>query len=69
MIEKMPKKKKLPGITLWLLIIGGLNWGLTALGINLVKILANAITLNWLAIVVYIVVAISAIYQIILKIK
>lgn len=58
----MEAMKMLDQLTLLLVIIGGLNWGLTAFGYNLVEMLVGAFPpVNT---VVYVLVAVSAIYQI-----
>ncbi len=51
----------LPGqIALWLAIIGAINWGLTALGFNLVDaITGNAV---WLENLIYIIVGLAGLY-------
>ncbi|MBI2673965.1 MAG: DUF378 domain-containing protein [Candidatus Zambryskibacteria bacterium] len=46
-------------ITFVLLIIGGLNWGLEAVGYGI----GNYIP-DWLALVIYVLVALSAIYEV-----
>lgn len=53
--------KALNLITLLLVIIGGLNWGLEALGANLVEALFGAGTAA--ANTVYMIVAVSAVWQ------
>ncbi|MCR4281120.1 MAG: DUF378 domain-containing protein [Candidatus Kaiserbacteria bacterium] len=52
--------KKLHGVAFILLVVGGLNWGLTALGFNVVNMLLG----SWPAVetIVYLLVGISAIY-------
>ncbi len=50
--------KSLHTISFILLIIGGLNWGLVAFGINLVDKLGSSI-----AMIVYVLVGLSAIYE------
>ena len=54
------KLNLLDTIALILVIIGGLNWGLTAFGFNLVEIIFG--TISWLVSIVYILVGLSAIY-------
>lgn len=51
---------KLHGVAFILLVIGGLNWGLDALGFNLVNILLG----SWPVVekIVYLLVGVSAIY-------
>ena len=66
---QMAKKNKLKLLTLWLVIIGGLNWGGTALGFNVVDLIANAINLVWVGTGVYALVGLSAIYQVYLQLK
>ena len=55
--------KSLHGVAFILLIVGGLNWGLTALGYNLVTMLLG----SWpmLVNVVYLLVAASAVYEVV----
>ncbi|KKW19892.1 MAG: hypothetical protein UY63_C0005G0075 [Parcubacteria group bacterium GW2011_GWA2_51_10] len=55
--------KGLHMVTFTLLVIGGLNWGLSALGWNVVEMLLG----NWPAVVsiVYILVGLSAIYEVV----
>lgn len=48
-------------ISLILLIVGGLNWGLYAFGFNLVEMIFNT---GLLAKIVYILVGLAAIYEI-----
>tara|TARA_B100000949_G_C14214211_1_gene421605 strand:- start:184 stop:393 length:210 start_codon:yes stop_codon:yes gene_type:complete len=48
-----------------LLVIGGLNWGLAIVEINLVEIIANAITLPIIGTIIYALVGISAIISVI----
>lgn len=49
-------------ITFGLLVVGGLNWGLTAFGYNLVeKIFGSGSALEML---VYVLVAVSALYEV-----
>lgn len=47
-------------IALWLAVIGAINWGLTALGFNLVDILTG--NLEWLANFVYLLVGLAGLY-------
>lgn len=47
-------------VTFVLLVIGGLNWGLTALGWNLVEMILGT---GSLAMVVYLLVGLSALHQ------
>ena len=63
----MAKLAPIDMLAIALVIIGGLNWGLYALGYNLVSIL-----LGWMPIlekVVYVVVALAAIYLAVLTPK
>tara|TARA_B100000749_G_C18415445_1_gene461070 strand:- start:883 stop:1092 length:210 start_codon:yes stop_codon:yes gene_type:complete len=48
-----------------LLVIGGLNWGFAIVEINLVEIIANAITLPIIGTIIYALVGISAIISVI----
>ena len=48
-----------------LLVIGGINWGLAIVEINLVEIIANAITLPIIGTIIYALVGISAIISVI----
>jgi len=54
------KLNALDVITLILVIIGGLNWGLVALGYNLVESIFGAA--GWLVSTIYLLVGLSAIY-------
>ena len=54
------KMKALDMVALVLLVVGGLNWGLVALGYNLVEIIFGS--MPWLVSTVYVLVAVSAIY-------
>ena len=58
----MAQKNPLDWIALVLVIVGGLNWGLFAFNLNLVNIIFGAVPI--LEQIVYILVAISAIYMI-----
>ncbi|MCR3884775.1 MAG: DUF378 domain-containing protein [Methanothrix sp.] len=63
----LPKLAPIDMLAIVLVIIGGLNWGLYAFGFNLVSIL-----LGWMPIletVVYVVVALAAIYLAVLTPK
>ncbi|OHA93586.1 MAG: hypothetical protein A3H52_02295 [Candidatus Zambryskibacteria bacterium RIFCSPLOWO2_02_FULL_39_26] len=51
--------KSLHTITFILLIIGGLNWGLDALGYNVVDMLGSQI-----AVIVYLLVGLAALYEV-----
>ena len=54
----MPEKKDmLQEVAMWLVIIGALNWGLSALNLNIVQILLPAFA-NW----VYLVIGASALF-------
>lgn len=63
----MAKKKRmniLDWITLWLLTIGGINWGLVGLfNFDLVQLISFGV--SWLPKVIYSVVGLSAVYVII----
>ena len=48
-----------------LLVIGGLNWGFAIVELNLVEIIANAITLPIIGTIIYALVGISAIISVI----
>lgn len=48
-------------IAFWLVIVGGINWGLGLFDVNLVSLLAEQ-TGAWLSTVVYSLVGVSAIY-------
>ncbi|MDD4251284.1 MAG: DUF378 domain-containing protein [Candidatus ainarchaeum sp.] len=58
----MDSMKIIDTITLLLIIIGGINWGLSAFGYNLVNMLVGAFPP--VDMVVYVLVAVSALYQI-----
>ena len=59
----MIKKTFLDWITLVLVIIGGLNWGLIGLfNLNLVSLIYGSV--SWLMNLIYIVVGLSALYMI-----
>jgi len=60
-----PIPKPLGKIAQILLVIGGLNWGLAIVEINLVEIIANAITLPIIGTIIYALVGISAIISVI----
>ena len=60
-----PIPKSLGKIAQILLVIGGLNWGLAIVEINLVEIIANAITLPIIGSIIYALVGISAIISVI----
>lgn len=53
-------KKTVHVVAFLLLVVGGLNWGLTALGFNLVNMLLGSIPM--LETVVYLLVGASALY-------
>ena len=55
--------EKLHSVAFILLVVGGLNWGLTALGFNVVNMLVG----SWPIVetVVYLLVGISAIYEVV----
>ena len=52
--------KSLHMVTWILLIIGGLNWGLTAFGYNVVDMLGPSLSM-----IVYVLVGLSAIYEVV----
>jgi hypothetical protein len=54
-------------ITLVLVIIGGLNWGLVAFGYNLVTVIFGS--MPWLVTMVYALVGLSAIYLAVISMK
>ena len=54
-------------IALVLVIIGGLNWGLVALGYNLVDAILGS--MPWLVTIVYLLVGLSAIYLAVVSMK
>lgn len=58
------KGKGLHMVTWILLIVGGLNWGLTAFGWNVVSYLGET-----LAMIVYVLVGLSAIYELVMHKK
>lgn len=66
------KSEKIHFLTLSILVVGGLNWGLTSAGImngdrvmfNLFYQFSNSIGLPLLEAIVYLVVGLSALYQI-----
>lgn len=62
-------KKWLNTLAEWLVLIGALNWGLTALGFNLVTTLANTLNFSWLESTVYYLVGASAVWLLIKKFK
>lgn len=49
-------------VTWILLVVGGLNWGLTAFGYNLVEMLLGT---DSLAMLVYVLVGLSAVYELV----
>ncbi len=54
--------KSLHMVTWVLLVVGGLNWGLDAFGLNLVEMLLGT---GSLAMLVYVLVGLSAVYEIV----
>jgi uncharacterized protein len=50
-------------VTFILLVVGGLNWGLTAFGYNLVEMIFGAG--STLTMIIYILVGLSAIYELV----
>ena len=63
----MAEKNVIDWIALVLVIVGGLNWGLYAFGYNLVEMLLGSIPI--LEQVVYILVALAAVYLIYFAVK
>jgi len=61
----MSGNKTLHIVTFILVIVGGLNWGLTALGYNVVDRILGETIAYW----VYILVGLSAIYELVLHKK
>lgn len=59
------KKNLWKNFTLWTLIIGGLNWGVTALNFNIVQTISTALKFPGLEPIVYGLVGISAISQLV----
>ena len=57
------KGKLLNTLTLWLVLIGAVNWGLAVFNVNVVELIANAVWIT-LAPIVYVAVGLSGIYQI-----
>ncbi len=53
--------KALKMVAIWLLIIGGLNWGLTAFGWNVVDMIFGAG--STLSMLIYILVGLAALYK------
>lgn len=53
--------KNLNQVSWWLVILGGLNWGLTAFGWNVVNMLVG--TWPTVEMLVYVLVGLSALYQ------
>lgn len=53
--------KALKMVAIWLLIIGGLNWGLTAFGWNVVDMIFG--TGSTLSMLIYILVGLAALYK------
>lgn len=60
-IFKKQTRKTIDLVASWLLIIGGINWGLTVLDFNLVTWLAEA-TFVMLSTIVYSIVGLSALW-------
>lgn len=46
----------------WLLVIGGLNWGLSLFKFDLVAWLSNALSFSWIPTLVYVLVGVSALF-------
>ena len=63
----MMKLTTLDVIALILVIVGGLNWGLVALGVNLVTAIFGS--MPWLVSLVYLLVGLSAIYLAFISMK
>lgn len=65
----MAEDGTLDTVSKWLVIIGGLNWGLVGLGefvgtpLNVVKLLLGSVADGLLANVVYLLVGLSALYM------
>lgn len=59
----MADKNLIDQIATWLVIIGGLNWGLAVFSFNLVSFLFDSWA-GWLSTVVYALVGLSALYLI-----
>ncbi|MEQ1561440.1 MAG: DUF378 domain-containing protein [Nitrospira sp.] len=55
--------KSLHMVTFILLVVGGLNWGLTAFGYNLVDMIFGVD--STLSMIVYVVVGLSAVYEVV----
>ncbi len=53
--------KSLKMVAIWLLIIGGLNWGLTAFGWNVVDMIFGVG--STLSMLIYVLVGLSAVYK------
>jgi len=54
-------RSTLEWVTLVLVIIGGINWGLVAFGFNIVNMLLGAVA--WLERLIYILIGLSAVYM------
>ena len=61
------KMKALDIVALVLLVVGGLNWGFVAFGINLVEVIFGS--MPWLVSTVYVLVALSAVYVAVMSAK
>ena len=61
---QMKKLNVLDWITLTLLVIGGLNWGLVAFGWNVVSMLGSSISM-----IIYCLVGVSALYVLIFTMR
>lgn len=55
------KKGLLYKLAFWLVVIGAINWGLTALGFNVVEMISDAVWTT-LATIIYIAVGLSGLY-------
>lgn len=56
------KLRWLDATSVTLLTIGGINWGLDALGYNVVELIANGVNLPVVANTIYTLVAVSAVW-------
>lgn len=59
--------KALHMVAFWLVIVGGLNWGLTAFGWNVVNMLLGS--MPQVEMIVYVLVGLSAVYMLFDKMK
>ena len=58
---QLPKMKALDNIAFWLLVVGGLNWGLVTLNVNLVELIFGSLPM--VANIVYGLVGIAGVYS------